>query len=423
MKKLSESEKNNRITNLRLQGFCIFEVKELIEKFPPVLGMTIENVNSKIETLKKYGYNEDEYISTILKNPTILNSSIEYIENFFNLMNIIGVPDPLEKFSRLKYVSLNLTYARYQYLTSKGIPAGNYGYSKLFIDGKKFEQKYGISTEELLKQYNIKDYLSGEVKLNESPECNEEPALQQKIIYYAKTRDINTRNELINYYMPACVRVVDKYANENNREDLLQTAYEALIKKIDQYDENSNTHISLCITNALEYAIEKEIAKENKINKVSMTDLDIYSNSNLEEKIADKSYVEYLNNQIKEFLDNNSSYNYIEIFKKLYGVDYKKSTPKEIKKETGLSKQYISLCKIRTLMKIYMLLVKENEYALSEKLEDVLFRNKTLVERTLSKNDAIEIYKLNKKELPDFVYYRDCDEITDSHELELKRTK
>lgn len=49
--------------------------------------------------------------------------------------------------------SINLSYARYQFLKEKGIEIDESNYLKLFVNQSRFEKQYGITKEELLERY------------------------------------------------------------------------------------------------------------------------------------------------------------------------------------------------------------------------------------------------------------------------------
>ena len=108
----------NRLNNLCNLGLDKNVVKIVFYKFPQIVSLKEDNINSKYELLSK-----------------------------LNMLNIF-----LEKPKYLMQ-SLNLTTIRYDYLINKGIKVDNTCYKKLFLSSKKFKKSYGVTNEELLDLY------------------------------------------------------------------------------------------------------------------------------------------------------------------------------------------------------------------------------------------------------------------------------
>ena len=108
----------NRLNNLCNLGLDKNIVKIVFYKFPQIVSLKEDNINSKYELLSK-----------------------------LNMLNIF-----IEKPKYLMQ-SLNLTSIRYYYLINKGIKVDNTCYKKLFLSSKKFKKSYGVTNEELLNLY------------------------------------------------------------------------------------------------------------------------------------------------------------------------------------------------------------------------------------------------------------------------------
>ena len=108
----------NRLNNLCNLGLDKNIVKIVFYKFPQIISLKEDNINSKYELLSK-----------------------------LNMLNIF-----IEKPKYLMQ-SLNLTTIRYNYLINKGIKVDNTCYKKLFLSSKKFKKSYGVTNEELLNLY------------------------------------------------------------------------------------------------------------------------------------------------------------------------------------------------------------------------------------------------------------------------------
>ncbi|MBO5183176.1 MAG: hypothetical protein J6B64_02140 [Bacilli bacterium] len=104
-------------------GYTKEEVIKMTKSFPPIYGLSIENMKQKIEFYDSIDMHELAVI-----NPKQLMQSV------------------------------NLSYARYSFYKDRGIDIDMNNYRKLFVGQKDFEKAYGITKKELLEKYDYDKY-------------------------------------------------------------------------------------------------------------------------------------------------------------------------------------------------------------------------------------------------------------------------
>lgn len=183
---------NNKIKFLKELGFD--NTCYMIKKLPALLTYDSESLVGKINNFVSMGYEKQEVIEMIKKNPKLLSYSEKRLKDDFNsVINLdiekdkvlyifkqlsslfgsdiektkgkilffreMGLENIVLEKPRNLIQSIELTYARYNYLKDIGEDITTQDYNKLFIDGKYFKRKFGKSKEELLEMYNYEEYL------------------------------------------------------------------------------------------------------------------------------------------------------------------------------------------------------------------------------------------------------------------------
>ena len=100
------------------------------------------------------GYSKEEVLRMTIILPALYGLTDENIKQkiaFYDSIDLhtLAIENPLALMQ-----STSLSYARYKFYLSKGIEINNQNKSLLFMGNKKFEKKYEITKEELLKKYN-----------------------------------------------------------------------------------------------------------------------------------------------------------------------------------------------------------------------------------------------------------------------------
>lgn len=197
---------------------------------------------------------------------------------------------------------------------------------------------------------------------------------EQKYIELMLSGDKNARNILIEHNLRLVAHIVKKYdTNKDDIDDLISIGTIGLIKGIDSYKTNKGikltTYVARCIENEIlmfyrgdkknskNISINESIGFDKEGNEISLLDilktpkpdyaLDIHKKDNI--KLM-KTYFKYLTKREKEILI------------KRYGLDDKDElTQKEIAKELGISRSYVSRIEKRAITKILREFIKNKK--------------------------------------------------------------
>lgn len=166
--------------------------------------------------------------------------------------------------------------------------------------------------------------------------------VQEAFKVFYETRDEKIRENLIMRYMPVTKRIIEKLEiREIENEDLVQMAYEILIKCIDKYNPYNKTLFSIYLVTIIKHNFSD--STNVKEFDISLTNMEIYSNDDLEKKVI----YDIIHNQLfLEFVSLLSQKNQ-EVLKLIF-VGYHWI---DIAKELNLSKQTIERIK-KDLFKI-----------------------------------------------------------------------
>ena len=197
---------------------------------------------------------------------------------------------------------------------------------------------------------------------------------EQKYIDLMLNGDKESRNILIEHNLRLVAHIVKKYdTNKDDIDDLISIGTIGLIKGIDSYKTNKGikltTYVARCIENEIlmfyrsdkknskNISINESIGFDKEGNEISLLDLlktpnpdyalDIYKQDNI--KLM-KNYFKYLTKREKEILI------------KRYGLDNNDElTQKEIAKELGISRSYVSRIEKRAITKILREFIKNKK--------------------------------------------------------------
>lgn len=197
---------------------------------------------------------------------------------------------------------------------------------------------------------------------------------EQKYIELMLSGDKDARNILIEHNLRLVAHIVKKYdTNKEDIDDLISIGTIGLIKGIDSYKTNKGikltTYVARCIENEIlmfyrgdkknskNISINESIGFDKEGNEISLLDilktpkpdyaLDIHKKDNI--KLM-KTYFKYLTKREKEILI------------KRYGLDDKdEQTQKEIAKELGISRSYVSRIEKRAITKILREFIKNKK--------------------------------------------------------------
>lgn len=197
---------------------------------------------------------------------------------------------------------------------------------------------------------------------------------EKKAIEKMLEGDCESRNTLIEHNLRLVAHIVKKFENKNiDNDDLISIGTIGLIKGIDSYNNRKDTRITTyaarCIENEIlmffrsnkknnnvvslndSIGYDKEGNEINLIDVLKSNDIDIADEIYLKDniKLLEK-YIKLLNSREKEILI------------KRYGINNtKEMTQKEIAKELGISRSYVSRIEKRAVTKILREFIKEKK--------------------------------------------------------------
>ncbi len=196
---------------------------------------------------------------------------------------------------------------------------------------------------------------------------------EEKCIELLKIGNKNARDKLIEHNLRLVAHIVKKYENNTDSDDLISIGTIGLIKGIDSYSKSHNTRITTYIARCIEneilmyfrnnkkhsknISINESIGFDKEGNEITILDIlktdnpdylkDIHTKNNL---VLLKKYFNVLNSREKE------------IIIKRYGLNnFDELTQKEIAKELGISRSYVSRIEKRALTKMLKEFLKEKK--------------------------------------------------------------
>ena len=203
-----------------------------------------------------------------------------------------------------------------------------------------------------------------------------EPLSAEEEEYYVKKMfegDKEARNKLIEHNLRLVAHIVKKFeSKDNNTDDLISIGTIGLIKGIDSYKQNKSTKITTyaarCVQNEILMFFRSDKKNQNNVslndsigydkegNEINLIDVLKSESKDLADLLHDENNIFLLNKYLKLLNDREK-----EIIIKRYGLqNHKDMTQKEIAKELGISRSYVSRIEKRALTKMLCEFIKSN---------------------------------------------------------------
>ena len=173
------------------------------------------------------------------------------------------------------------------------------------------------------------------------------------------------RNKLIEHNLRLVAHIVKKFeTKDHDTDDLISIGTIGLIKGIDSYNKEKatriTTYVARCIENEIlmyfrgnkkngnNVSLNDSIGYDKDGNEINLIDVIKDNSIDIADTLHTKHNLELLNEYLKSLSKREQ-----EIIKKRYGLCLEKErTQKEIAKELGISRSYVSRIEKRALMKI-----------------------------------------------------------------------
>ncbi|MCI7241188.1 MAG: RNA polymerase sporulation sigma factor SigK [Bacilli bacterium] len=183
--------------------------------------------------------------------------------------------------------------------------------------------------------------------------------------------DKEARNKLIEHNLRLVAHIVKKFETTNNDvDDLIGIGTVGLIKGIDTYSKNRNVKL----TTYAAKCSENEILMHFRSDKKNIKNISIYDGISYDKEGNEITILDVLKTPDPDFLEEIHKNNNIELLKKYmnkltprekeilekrYGLNgYDEVTQKEIAKELGISRSYVSRIEKRATTKILKEFIK-----------------------------------------------------------------
>ena len=196
---------------------------------------------------------------------------------------------------------------------------------------------------------------------------------EDRYIKLMQEGDKHARDELIEHNLRLVAHIVKKFNPKGEiMDDLISIGTIGLIKGIDTYKPSKNTKITTyaarCIQNEIlmyyrntkknngDVSLNDTIGFDKEGNEINLIDVLKSPEEDLTDKVNRQDLINKLNNYIKILSPREKT-----IIKERYGLDNtKEKTQKEISKNLGISRSYVSRIEKRALTKILKEFIKHN---------------------------------------------------------------
>ncbi|MCI8467306.1 MAG: RNA polymerase sporulation sigma factor SigK [Bacilli bacterium] len=187
----------------------------------------------------------------------------------------------------------------------------------------------------------------------------------------------DSRNKLIEHNLRLVAHIVKKFeSKEHNPDDLISIGTIGLIKGVDSYNKEKatriTTYVARCIENEILMYFRSNKKNNNNIslndsigfdkdgNEINLIDMIKDGGSDIADVLHTKNNIELLQKYLNILNEREQL-----IIKKRYGLELRKEqTQKEIAKEMGISRSYVSRIEKRALTKM----LKEFKKSKNDKL-------------------------------------------------------
>ncbi len=197
---------------------------------------------------------------------------------------------------------------------------------------------------------------------------------EERLIELNKFGDKDARNKLIEHNLRLVAHIVKKYDSKNEfNDDLISIGTIGLIKGVDSYSKKHNTRL----TTYAARCIENEILMFYRNNKKHSKNISINEPVGFDKEGNEITILDILKTPKPDYIKDINTRNNIlllkeyfkvltkrekEIIIKRYGLNEEEEiTQKEIAKEIGISRSYISRIEKRALTKMLREFIKNNK--------------------------------------------------------------
>ncbi|MBR3116830.1 MAG: RNA polymerase sporulation sigma factor SigK [Bacilli bacterium] len=197
---------------------------------------------------------------------------------------------------------------------------------------------------------------------------------EEKQIKLLLNKDKNARNTLIEHNLRLVSHIAKKYNNTYDNDDLISIGIIGLIKGIDSFSKEKGskltTYCARCIENEIlmyfrnnkknlqNISLDDQVGYDKEGNEISLLDILKTPNIDYVDKINLRDNI-YL---LEKYLDILTNREKIILYKRYGLYNYDELTQKEIAKELGISRSYVSRIEKRALTKLLREFLKNKKF-------------------------------------------------------------
>ena len=149
----SEEHLSQRYQEMLDLGYNTTQIKNIIAYLPIFFGLSISNIKQKIVDLTNLGFTYKEVLNMTSLLPSLFSFNIDNIKRKLNFYHQIDLDFIATNFPQRLMQSVELSYARYEFLKSRGIIVNKNNFTILFRQQNKYKEQFGITNQELLLKY------------------------------------------------------------------------------------------------------------------------------------------------------------------------------------------------------------------------------------------------------------------------------
>ena len=142
-----------KIDDLTKLGYTKEEVIKMTKHLPSLYGYSIDNIKQKIDDLIELGYTKEEVIKMTKLLPQLYSLGIDNIKQKIEYLRKIHLDFIVTEDTKKLMQSVDLTYARYEFLTDQGKIINIENYRMLYYNNKTFTKQFGVTKQQLLTMY------------------------------------------------------------------------------------------------------------------------------------------------------------------------------------------------------------------------------------------------------------------------------
>ena len=156
---LSSTHLLNTFKFLKSIGYSEDNIRKMTCIFPPIYGLSTKLILNTFKFLKGLGYTYNQVIDITISLPAIFSYSDKNLLDKIRYYKEIGLSDLIIIKPKILMQSIELSYARYEYMKTKNIVINIKNYRKLFIGQFIFVSYYDINNDDIKILYPIGSYL------------------------------------------------------------------------------------------------------------------------------------------------------------------------------------------------------------------------------------------------------------------------